>query len=395
MSACTSCGGTVEDGYCNVCGLAAAPAASPAAGPGSAPAGSGSAGSGTAGSRTSRRTAGTRSSRGSRRTSGRSARGRLGAGLVEIPPVPYRDPASAVLADPQVPESRRFCANCEQPVGRGRDGPGATGARAGVAEGFCRNCGTRFSFTPKLEPGDLVGGPVRGARVPRARRARLDLPGQGPQRERPLGGAQGPAQHRGRRRHGSGGRRAPVPRPGGAPEHRPDLQLRPARGPADRGVGRVHRDGVRGRQVAQADPARRPVGRRLGAGGTRPGLRDRGAARPRVPARPRAGVLRLQAGQRDPDRGAAQAHRHGRGAAGRRRGGRSTARSATRRPRSARTGRRCRPTCTRSARALAVLTFEFKGYQSTYKFTFPDRRAAARAAGVVRPAAAPGHRCRS
>ena len=155
MSACTSCGGTVEDGYCNVCGLAAAPAASQAAGPGSAPAGSGSAGSGTAGSRASRRTAGTRSSRGSRRTSGRSARGRLGAGLVEIPPVPYRDPASAVLADPQVPESRRYCANCEQPVGRGRDGPGA---RAGMAEGFCRNCGTRFSFTPKLEPGDLVAG---------------------------------------------------------------------------------------------------------------------------------------------------------------------------------------------------------------------------------------------
>jgi serine/threonine-protein kinase PknG len=71
---------------------------------------------------------------------------------VEIPPVPYRDPASAILADPQVPESRRFCASCEQPVGRGQDG------RAGLTEGFCRNCGTRFSFSPKLEPGDLVAG---------------------------------------------------------------------------------------------------------------------------------------------------------------------------------------------------------------------------------------------
>jgi serine/threonine-protein kinase PknG len=66
--------------------------------------------------------------------------------------VPYRDPASAVLADPQVPESRRYCANCDQPVGRGRDG------RAGLTEGFCRNCGTRFSFSPKLEPGELVAG---------------------------------------------------------------------------------------------------------------------------------------------------------------------------------------------------------------------------------------------
>jgi serine/threonine-protein kinase PknG len=71
---------------------------------------------------------------------------------VEIPPVPYRDPASAILADPQVPENRRFCASCEQPVGRGQ------GGRSGLTEGFCRNCGTRFSFSPKLEPGDLVAG---------------------------------------------------------------------------------------------------------------------------------------------------------------------------------------------------------------------------------------------
>ena len=66
--------------------------------------------------------------------------------------MPYRDPASAILADPQVPEHRRFCASCEQPVGRGRDG------RPGLSEGFCRNCGTRFSFSPKLEPGDLLAG---------------------------------------------------------------------------------------------------------------------------------------------------------------------------------------------------------------------------------------------
>ena len=152
MSTCTSCGGTIEDGYCNVCGLAAAPAGLGGIrgiGRGIADPGSGTAGSGTAGSR---RTSGTRGTRGSRRTSGRSARGRLGAGLVEIPPVPYRDPASAILADPQVPENRRFCASCEQPVGRGQDG------RAGLTEGFCRNCGTRFSFSPKLEPGDLVAG---------------------------------------------------------------------------------------------------------------------------------------------------------------------------------------------------------------------------------------------
>jgi serine/threonine-protein kinase PknG len=76
----------------------------------------------------------------------------LGAGLVDVPPVPARDPATAVLANPEVPEHRRYCGNCDQPVGRGRDG------RPGLTEGFCRNCGTRFSFRPKLSPGELVAG---------------------------------------------------------------------------------------------------------------------------------------------------------------------------------------------------------------------------------------------
>jgi len=76
----------------------------------------------------------------------------LGAGLVEVPPVPARDPAAAILPDPKVPENRRFCGNCGQLVGQARDG------RPGLADGFCRNCGTRFSFTPKLEPGELVAG---------------------------------------------------------------------------------------------------------------------------------------------------------------------------------------------------------------------------------------------
>jgi serine/threonine-protein kinase PknG len=111
--------------------------------------GSSPASAGTGGSVGTRGSAGTR---GTHASTGRSSRGNLGAGLVEVPPVPTQDPASAILADPQVPESRRFCPNCQQPVGRTRDG------RPGLAEGFCRNCGTRFSFTPKLQAGDLVGG---------------------------------------------------------------------------------------------------------------------------------------------------------------------------------------------------------------------------------------------
>jgi serine/threonine-protein kinase PknG len=153
------CGGTVEDGYCNTCGLAA-PSGQASSGPMpsglSGPASSGPTPSGPASSGLPSSGSGSRGSRsrtkGSRSRGGRSARGRLGAGLLEIPLVPYRDPASAVLADPQVPEAKRYCGSCDQPVARGRDG------RPGLAEGFCRNCGTRFSFSPKLEPGELVVG---------------------------------------------------------------------------------------------------------------------------------------------------------------------------------------------------------------------------------------------
>src|ERR1017187_9590243 len=139
------CGGTIDGGYCTVCGMAAAPVPVPAPVPvtvsqglGSLPFTSG--------------TGGHAGSRGTRAAASGSSRGNLGAGLLEIPPVPAYDPASAVLADPQVAESKRFCPRCEHPVGRAREG------RPGLTEGFCRNCGTPFSFTPKLQSGDLIGG---------------------------------------------------------------------------------------------------------------------------------------------------------------------------------------------------------------------------------------------
>ncbi|WP_308253020.1 serine/threonine protein kinase [Pseudonocardia sp. ICBG601] len=183
------CPGTLDDGWCDTCGLEAdeAPAATQAAtrdstqastqaqpatgamsermsGPAtgamsgpmtgamsgpmtgamSGPTGSGSFGTGSGASRASRR--------GSGRTGSSSSRTRLGAGLVDVPPVPTVDPASAVLADPQVAESKRFCSKCGQPVGRGRDG------RPGRTEGFCPNDGAPYSFSPKLVPGTLVGG---------------------------------------------------------------------------------------------------------------------------------------------------------------------------------------------------------------------------------------------
>ena len=78
-------------------------------------------------------------------------RPQLGAGLVEVPAIPSRDPRQAVIDAPQVAEPRRFCRRCGSPVGRGRDGS------AGRTGGFCPRCGAGFSFVPKLRPGDIVG----------------------------------------------------------------------------------------------------------------------------------------------------------------------------------------------------------------------------------------------
>jgi serine/threonine-protein kinase PknG len=88
-----------------------------------------------------------------RRTSSRtSRRGRLGAGLVDVPRVPYLEPASAVLKNPMVSEEKRFCSSCSTKVGRG------AGGEPGDPEGVCEKCGTPFSFVPKLSPKEIVGG---------------------------------------------------------------------------------------------------------------------------------------------------------------------------------------------------------------------------------------------
>src|SRR5438132_2419609 len=152
MTACArpGCGGQLdEDGFCDTCGLAAAESGS--ADSGSAePATSGSARTASAGTAwTAASTAPVTS--GTRRGSSRSSiRGRLGAGLVEVPRVPYRDPRTAVLANPEVPESKRICSSCGAKVGRGKDD------KPGRVEGFCTKCGHRYSFTPKLSAGDLM-----------------------------------------------------------------------------------------------------------------------------------------------------------------------------------------------------------------------------------------------
>ena len=352
MSTCTSCGGTIEDGYCNVCGLAAAPvpaASRPRPGPAASVPGR---------------------VRGPSRVGVRVGRvGVRGVGVGGQPPDlghpgfpadqrpvgagparggPGRDPAGA-LPRPGQRRARRPAGAGEPALLRqlraaGRARPGRPGR---ADRGLLPQLRHPVLVQPEAGAGRPGGRAVRGARLPRLRRARLDLPGPGPQRQRPLGGAQGPAEHRGRGRHGGRGRRAAVPGPGGTPEHRPDLQLRPARGPADGGVGRVHRDGVRGRQVAQADPAGCAARRRFGAGGARDRVRHRGAARAGLPARPRAWCTATSSRTTSSRPRSSSSSSTWAGCAGSTATGRSTGPSATRRPRSGPTGRRCRRTCSR------------------------------------------------
>ncbi|HZA31439.1 MAG TPA: tetratricopeptide repeat protein [Propionibacteriaceae bacterium] len=177
MTACTQpgCTGTIVDGYCDVCGTppsapAFAPAgraaavrasvkdtgvpddaaaASPAGATSTRTRGSSRLGSTALGS--SRLTAaGSKITKRVHSDSSRLRSARLGAGLTRVPPAPVIDASQAIMKNPQIPEEKRFCANCGSPVGRSRNG------QPGRAEGFCPKCGNAYSFTPKLRPGELV-----------------------------------------------------------------------------------------------------------------------------------------------------------------------------------------------------------------------------------------------
>ncbi|MGK5685298.1 tetratricopeptide repeat protein [Actinoplanes sp. URMC 104] len=133
------CPGTIEDGYCDTCGLAPR-AAVPKPREATAPSVRSAALS-------------TRTSASARTGSSRTGtRRRFGGGLVDIAPITQPDPATAVMAGAEVPESKRYCAKCGTAVGRAR------GDRPGRTSGFCPACGEPFNFTPKLVKGDLIGG---------------------------------------------------------------------------------------------------------------------------------------------------------------------------------------------------------------------------------------------
>ena len=143
-------GSILDDGYCDTCGTKAeAPeaAAPPAPTGGRATAGR------SVGARSARTSVSRRS--GTARTGGTSRRSGIGAGLVEVPAAPTIDPAKVVMADPEVPEDKRFCSRCGAAVGRSRDG------RPGRSSGFCARCRHPYDFKPKLSPGELVAGQYR------------------------------------------------------------------------------------------------------------------------------------------------------------------------------------------------------------------------------------------
>ncbi|HEX4703321.1 MAG TPA: tetratricopeptide repeat protein [Pseudonocardiaceae bacterium] len=138
MTACVKpgCAGTYRsDGTCTDCGFRAPGADRPATGNRATRAEARPSG------RTSRRSSAGRSTTG----------GRTGERLVDVPVMAASDPVSAVLADPRVPFERQKCA-CGTRVGQPRDG------EPGFSEGFCPDCGTPFSFSPKLSSGDVVQG---------------------------------------------------------------------------------------------------------------------------------------------------------------------------------------------------------------------------------------------
>jgi serine/threonine-protein kinase PknG len=148
------CSGVIEDGYCNVCGLAAEKRAAPVASVNS----SGRNVNGASRSQSVVTGIGSspvsRAAHGSRRTrhsTSRTTRRQLGAGLIALPELPSTDPEKMIMPEPRVPENKRFCPNCNAALRR--------------ESGFCGKCGQKYSFLPTLKAGDLVAGQyeVKGA----------------------------------------------------------------------------------------------------------------------------------------------------------------------------------------------------------------------------------------
>ena len=144
------CPGKIVDGYCDVCGNPPTARPTPRIDPDAAPpAASQNLASAAIGS------ALVPGGNGAKRPSASSmhrALTRIGAGITTVPPAPLADPASQLMTDPVVPEEKRFCPNCGEPIGRAIDG------RPGRLKGFCPKCQTAYNFEPSIKAGELVAG---------------------------------------------------------------------------------------------------------------------------------------------------------------------------------------------------------------------------------------------
>ena len=149
------CGGTIDGGFCNRCGLEPPNAGSAVMGTGASGlmVGTGSATIGS--SRSASLSSASRLGAGStRRTGGStqsSSRKHIGLGLVAVPELPQLAPENVIIANPQVPPNKRFCGN---PVCHDAQGNPTPLTRREV--GFCPACGKPYSFIPSLKPNDVV-----------------------------------------------------------------------------------------------------------------------------------------------------------------------------------------------------------------------------------------------
>ncbi|WP_424891973.1 tetratricopeptide repeat protein [Streptomyces sp. XH2] len=83
--------------------------------------------------------------------------GPAGDGLLDLPVIATPSPQALVVKDPGLPLGGKTCGHegCTAVVGRSYKGQPA------LPVGYCERCGHPYDFTPRLAPGDLVGGQYR------------------------------------------------------------------------------------------------------------------------------------------------------------------------------------------------------------------------------------------